>query len=104
LLGGDHCHHGLRAIPAGHRERVGSVGDRLADQLLEVGSELQFDRLDPTGASLLGQVEPLGLPSTRLRVVEERGVPWIGAWILNAALVATSIIPRPTTITRACPT
>jgi hypothetical protein len=42
--------------------------------LLEVGAELQLDRLDATGPRLVGQVELLGLSPTRLGVVEEHGV------------------------------
>ena len=46
LLGGDHGNDGLGAVAAGHRQRVGSIGHRAAHELLEVGAELQLDRLD----------------------------------------------------------
>ena len=61
VLGGDHRDDGLRAVAAGHRQRVGSVGDRAAHELLEVGAECQLDRLDAASPRLVGQVELLGL-------------------------------------------
>ena len=80
-LGGDHRDDGLRAVAAGHRQGVGSIGDRAAHELLEVGAELQFDRLDATRARLVGQVELLGLPPARLRVVEEDGAVGVGCGV-----------------------
>ena len=78
MLGSEHGHHRLGAIPTGHRQRIGSLVDRFTHQLLEVDSALQFDRLDSTRPSLVGQVKSLGLPPARLRVVEEDGVSWVG--------------------------
>ncbi len=64
----------LRAVAAGHRERVGAAIDGPANERLEVVAGLQLDRLDPARACLVGEREALRLPATRARVEEEHRV------------------------------
>ena len=70
-LGGDRRDDRLRAVAAGHRQRVGARGDGVAHEPLEVAPRGQLDRLDPTGPRLVGQLEPLRLAAAGLRVEEE---------------------------------
>ena len=64
-FGGDRRDDRLRAVAAGHRERVGAALHRPADERLEVFAGLQLDRLDPTRACLVGEREALRLAATR---------------------------------------
>ena len=70
-LGGDRGDDRLRAVAAGHRERVGAAIDRVADERLEVVARLQLDRLDPARARLVGEREALRLAAARARVEEQ---------------------------------
>ena len=72
-LSRDHRDHRLRAVATGHRHGIGAVGHRVAHQLLQVGAELQLDRLDAPLSGLLGELELLRLAASRFRVVEEDG-------------------------------
>ena len=66
-----------RPPPASRRRRpwtrIGAVGHRIAHQLLQIGAERQFDRLDAPFARLLGEFELLRLAAPRFWVVEEDG-------------------------------
>ena len=70
-LGGDRGDDRLRAVSAGHADRVGAAVDRIVHQRGEIISEMKLDRLDAAGASLARDMEALGLPPTRFRVVEQ---------------------------------
>ena len=70
-LGRDRRDDRLRSVAAGHRERVGAAFHRPADERLEVVALLQLDRLDPSGACLVGEREALRLAATRAGVEEE---------------------------------
>ena len=71
VLGGDRRDDRLRAVAARHRERVGAALDGRAHERLEVAPGSQLDRLDAAGASLLGEVEALGLAAAGARVEEQ---------------------------------
>ncbi len=73
-LRGDRRDDRLRSIPAGHREAIGSLSDRISHQLAEVGSSCELDGSDPARPRLLREGESLRLASAGLRVVEEHGV------------------------------
>ena len=77
-LGGDRGDDRLRAVAAGHRQRVGAGGDGVADQRLEVGARGQLDRLDRARARLVGELESLRLAAAGLRVVEEHRALGVG--------------------------
>ena len=70
-LGGDRRDDGLGAVAAGHREPVGSAGDRLANEPLEIPRRAELDRLDPARARLGRDREALGLATAGLRVKEQ---------------------------------
>ena len=57
----DHRHDRLRAVTAGHRQRVRASLHGIADERLEIGAAAQLDRLDTPPPSFVGQVEPLRL-------------------------------------------
>src|SRR5204863_4090443 len=44
---GDHCHNGLGSVSPGHREPIGATPYGCANELLEVVTPAQRDRLDP---------------------------------------------------------
>ena len=73
-LGCDAGDDRLRPVAPGHRQRIGAVVQRAADELLEVGAGRQLDRLDAPRAGLVGHVEARDLPATGARVVEEHRV------------------------------
>ena len=75
-LGGDRGDDRLRAVAAGHRERIGAAIYGPAHERLEVLAGLQLDRLDPARACLRGEREALRLPSARARVVEQHRMAW----------------------------
>jgi hypothetical protein len=72
-LGGDSCHHRLRAVASGHGHGVGTVGDGGADQRPEVRTGLQLDRLDAAGPGFHRQAVPRRLPVTGPRIDEQHG-------------------------------
>jgi membrane-associated phospholipid phosphatase len=55
-LGRDRREKRLRAVPAGHRQAVGTPPRRGPDQLLEVVADAQLDRLQPPLPGLRRQV------------------------------------------------
>jgi len=78
VLGGDRGDDCLRAIASGHRQRIGSVRHRSPHQLLEIVTAPQLHRLDASASRLLGQVEALRFPATRLRIEEQHRMPGRG--------------------------
>ena len=68
VLGRDRGDERLGAVTACGRETVGPVGHGVTDQLLEVVTGLQLDRLDPARPSLVGQVVADGLAAAGPRV------------------------------------
>ena len=62
-LGGDAGDQRLRPVAAGHADDVGAAVDGVARELEQVVAALQDDRLDPARATLVDEVELLGLPA-----------------------------------------
>ena len=71
VLGCDRGDERLGAVTACGREPVGAGCDRVPDELLEIVTRLQLDRLDPTRFGLVGQVVGERLPATGLRVPDD---------------------------------
>ena len=108
---GDRGDHSLRAIAAGHRQRVGALRNGGSHELLEcVPEESVFDRLDPSRPRLVGELEPLRLTAADSGLKNSTG--WAGGeasasgmWTAKAALVAIKVANAvaPTTITSKTP-
>ena len=72
-LRGDLRDDRLRAVAPGHREAVGTVGERRSNELFEVDPGNKLDRLDPAAPSLVREVETRRLAAAGARVVEQHG-------------------------------
>ena len=67
-------HDRLGPVPAGRRERVGSVRECPLRERFKGHLESQLDRLDPAPASLVGDAKPLRLAIAGFGVEEQHGV------------------------------
>jgi hypothetical protein len=70
-LRGDRGDDGLRAVAAGHRQPVGTAGNGVAHELLEVPRWAELDRLDPARPGFVGHLETGGLATAGLGLEEQ---------------------------------
>ena len=73
VLDGNRGHQRLRAVATSHAEAVGSSGDSVASELLEVEPLGQRHRLDPKLGSEIEETELLDLASARPWVAQQHG-------------------------------
>jgi hypothetical protein len=73
VLDSNRGHQRLRAVATGHAEAIGSAGDGIASELLEVEPPGQHHRLDAKLGREVEETEPLDLASPRPGITQQHG-------------------------------